>query len=125
NGARQEHIAAIESMQPYAGWDKPTSWALFILNHYGNIDKHQAVHPVFAGMEREWPQLIRIHEERISDAIIHFEFPCAGKPIHDGAKVVRVRGLATDANVKVETEIGFEIAFGETGLRVKSLPAMM
>jgi hypothetical protein len=126
-GVRPEHRKAIKALQPYCGWDNQAAIALWTVNHYGNIDKHQAIHPILFGLQSEPPPVFRVGvdpPEVREQVAVDPDFPMAGKPLYIGATVLRLTIFAPpQTHVNVQAEVSIEIAFGD-GFRLKAIPTL-
>lgn len=125
-GLSDEHITAIELLQPRPGRNLHHYLALTALRDFDNIDKHQAIHAAVIAVDPR-PEAMRARRAR-TDSEVAFEIEpvTIGKPLYEGAIVARVRIVSGSLkpNMGMEFEFPLRMGFGEHGLVEDKLPAI-
>jgi hypothetical protein len=121
-GVSEDNIAEIHIRQPYLGlhgFHRDHRVALRTLSIVNNIDKHKVLHPAIGVSDWERAKIRRFEGDVPPERL---DFRVNGGPIYPGAELMRfrVRGEeVADADVEMETEVPFEVAFGDP---VSTLP---
>ncbi len=128
---RADHVTMIQKLQPYPGRDDKRARALGIVGTFSNDDKHATVQPALTVIYPDPRHITASLNPPDPDVLLRVKFPMQGKPVYDGAEVIRVEfisrsGVARSLKSNVHVDIGLSmgIAFGKRGLGYKSLPTV-
>jgi hypothetical protein len=125
-GLRSDHIASIETLQPYEGRYLDAQLALVVVRDFDNIDKHQAIHAAATALDPRPEAMGAWREVPEGDIELEIEPVTVGQPLYDGAIIARVRliGGTLKPNMGMEIEFPLRIGFGEFGLASDKLPTV-
>jgi hypothetical protein len=121
---RSDHVALLESLQPYPGRNQPINDLLGTLSLHSNLDKHTAIHPTFAAVLPHVEDYeIRAEGPLPADVPFEIEWLAYGIPLEDSTPVMRIRiGASVSYPPKLDFDLPIAIAFGERGLLAVGLP---
>lgn len=126
-GVRSDHAAIIEALQPFQERKDPTAQALAAVNKHVNIDKHRAIHPALTALidAEDYAKSFR-RESTTAEFEVEVEPVGFNQPLEDGMELSRIHWRPPVPNPKplIEAEFSVEIAFGESGLALRALPAI-
>jgi hypothetical protein len=107
---------AVEETQPYH-WSDPQVHPLEALRRLSNVDKHEAIHPVFAESADEEPDITVDFRSGPDDSHAEVVYR-PGVPIVDGVSLLLVRLHPSDEHepdVAIKGGVPLDVAFGAEG----------
>jgi len=115
------HRALIESAQPHHAANRSGDHILALLAWLSNTDKHRVIHPVNGYMRGDFlPSAILVLDHAGQPIALPGNaiwVAATGRRLHDGTELMKIPVPEPDAQVYVQAQPAFEIAFGDQWMR--------